>query len=541
MKTASMIRACIVALLGLSLPAAKAATTAINYQAQLSNNGQPANGEYDLRFMLFDSSAGGNQVGNALTNENVVVTGGLFAASLDFGPGIFVGDPLWMEIGVRAGANTGAFTALTPRQPVSSVPYALHAFSGNEGPQGPAGAQGPSGPTGPAGPQGPQGATGPQGPAGPIGPQGPQGANGPQGPAGPTGPQGLQGPQGPPGASPWGLNGLATYYDVGAVGLGTQNPAQRLDVRGLIQVQDTIRMDAGDAPMIVRQWDPFTSGTKSTHGRWGLFMEPNTLFLGVPGTDYGSVSRITLGGWLANSVRQDWMTILEGGNVGIGTANPDAGLHINFSSPFNRPHLHVHDASDNGFARLRMQTGARPFWDIALGTTPNATNQLRFYSDGNGDVMTLTPQGNLFVRVLTITGGADLAEPFPMSDDEIPKGALVVIDEGNPGQLKMSAEPYDTRVAGIVSGANGIKPGVTLRQEGALEGGENVALSGRVYALADAGFGAIKPGDLLTTSETPGHAMKAADRNKSQGAIIGKAMTGLKEGRGMVLVLVSLQ
>jgi hypothetical protein len=74
-----------------------------------------------------------------------------------------------------------------------------------------------------------------------------------------------------------------------------------------------------------------------------------------------------------------------------------------------------------------------------------------------------------------------------------------------------------------------------------LEGGQNVALSGRVYVLADAGTGPIKPGDLLTTSDTPGHAMKVADQSKAQGAILGKAMSGLKEGRGLVLVLVTLQ
>ena len=65
--------------------------------------------------------------------------------------------------------------------------------------------------------------------------------------------------------------------------------------------------------------------------------------------------------------------------------------------------------------------------------------------------------------------------------------------------------------------------------------------SGRVYPLADASLGAIKPGDLLTSSATPGHCMKASDRTHSQGAIIGKAMSGLTDGKGMVLVLVSLQ
>ena len=80
-----------------------------------------------------------------------------------------------------------------------------------------------------------------------------------------------------------------------------------------------------------------------------------------------------------------------------------------------------------------------------------------------------------------------------------------------------------------------------MHQEGALEGGQNVALSGRVYMLADASNGPIQPGDLLTTAATPGHAMKVTDHEKAQGAILGKAMSSLNEGRGMVLVLVSLQ
>jgi len=96
-------------------------------------------------------------------------------------------------------------------------------------------------------------------------------------------------------------------------------------------------------------------------------------------------------------------------------------------------------------------------------------------------------------------------------------------------------------VAGIVSGANGINPGIALKQEGALDQGENVALTGRVYVLADASHGSIEPGDLLTTSDTPGHAMKVTDHARAQGAILGKAMGSLKDGKGVVLVLVTLQ
>lgn len=142
-----------------------------------------------------------------------------------------------------------------------------------------------------------------------------------------------------------------------------------------------------------------------------------------------------------------------------------------------------------------------------------------------------------------IDGGCDLAEPFPFSaaEQEIPQGAVVVIDDANPGRLKMSDQRYDTRVAGIVSGANGINPGIQMHQEGVLEGGKNVALTGRVYVQADTSNGAIKPGDLLTTSGLPGHAMRVSDHAKAQGAILGKAMTGLSDGNGMVLVLVSLQ
>jgi hypothetical protein len=74
-----------------------------------------------------------------------------------------------------------------------------------------------------------------------------------------------------------------------------------------------------------------------------------------------------------------------------------------------------------------------------------------------------------------------------------------------------------------------------------MDGGQNVALSGRVYVRADASGGAIQPGDMLTTSDKPGHAMRVNDHTRAQGAVIGKAMSALLEGEGFVLVLVSLQ
>ena len=152
-------------------------------------------------------------------------------------------------------------------------------------------------------------------------------------------------------------------------------------------------------------------------------------------------------------------------------------------------------------------------------------------------------QQQLLCGPLTIRGGADLAEPFNITsgNGEVPQGAVVVIDEQNPGHLKLSDSPYDTRVAGVVSGANGVNPGIQMHQQGLIEGGKNVALTGRVYVQADASNGAIRPGDMLTTSSTPGYAMKVSDHARAAGAILGKAMTGLSEGKGMVLVLVTLQ
>ena len=153
----------------------------------------------------------------------------------------------------------------------------------------------------------------------------------------------------------------------------------------------------------------------------------------------------------------------------------------------------------------------------------------------------LNVSGPASVCTLTIRGGCDLAEPFKMKEETLEKGSVVVIDQEHPGQLKRSVQAYDKRVAGIVSGANGINSGISLHQEGALEGGQNVALSGRVYVLADAGNGEIEPGDLLTTSDIPGYAMKVTDPAKAQGAVLGKAMSGLSKGHGTVLVLVTLQ
>jgi hypothetical protein len=112
---------------GASPGAAATLGTAFTYQGRLMDGNLDANGSYDLRFMLYDVESGGTPVGPSLTNENVMVTNGLFTTTIDFGTGVFGGAARWLEIGVRTGASTGNFALLNPRPPLTPAPYAMYA------------------------------------------------------------------------------------------------------------------------------------------------------------------------------------------------------------------------------------------------------------------------------------------------------------------------------------------------------------------------------------------------------------------------------
>lgn len=215
------------------------------------------------------------------------------------------------------------------------------------------------------------------------------------------------------------------------------------------------------------------------------------------------------------------MIVNADGRTGIGTTAPAARLHVD--APEGEDVFRVRSVLSTGTTtRLIVLANG----NVGIGTT--APDQL------------LTVNGIAKVDVLQIAG-ADLAEKFPMSEEAKP-GMVVMIDPAHPGKLCVAKGAYNRKVIGIVSGANEFPAGAILGHYPGNESGVPIAMTGRVWVLADATRRAIEPGDMLTTAERSGYAMSVRDYRKAQGAVIGKAMTGLKKGEvGMVLVVVNLQ
>src|SRR5262249_46635528 len=129
-----------------------------------------------------------------------------------------------------------------------------------------------------------------------------------------------------------------------------------------------------------------------------------------------------------------------------------------------------------------------------------------------------------------ILANADCAEEFDVAqNDTVDPGTVVVIEDG---ALHPSDLAYDKRVAGVISGAGGLKAGITLDRKASGEDRMPVALLGKTFCKVDADHGSIEAGDLLTTSPTRGHAMRAADSVRAFGAVFGKALRSLEKGKG---------
>jgi hypothetical protein len=154
--------------------------------------------------------------------------------------------------------------------------------------------------------------------------------------------------------------------------------------------------------------------------------------------------------------------------------------------------------------------------------------------DGRMKVVDLEVSGDVLLT------NRDLAERFPAdSSVRTEPGTLMVLTDR--GTVAPSAGPYDPRVVGIVSGAGELRPAITLGAD--VDGAASVpiAMTGTAFCLVDAESSPVRVGDLLTTSPTAGHAMRAVDPQRAFGAVVGKALGGLCAGRGLVPVLVGLR
>lgn len=193
--------------------------------------------------------------------------------------------------------------------------------------------------------------------------------------------------------------------------------------------------------------------------------------------------------------------------------------------------------SDDGNTRIKLSGNGASGW---FGGDGQAGDVLLFSSSADN---TSSAAASIWLQGSTgdiVLRNADCAEEFEVRlGEDVGPGAVLVLDER--GGMALCTEAYDSCVAGVVSGADGVRPGIVL---GRVPGAKNrwpIALAGKVMCNVDASFGPIKVGSLLTTSTRPGYAMVATDRERAFGAVIGKAMAPLASGTGSVPVLVGLQ
>ncbi len=525
--------------------------TAWTYQGRLMDANGPADGLYDFEFKLWMDPCEivyPPQVGDTLTMNDLDVIDGYFTVLLDFNsPSAFNGYARWLEILVRPGDSNdvGDYVTLSPRQEVTPTPYSLqtrglfvdellnvgigttnpgYKFHINE--------------------------TDPSADLHPMIDNNfrhagliidcaanydtsvlfrEAGANKFMIQNDGTTDYGL-------GIFEYGGPGFVTVWKNGRVGIGTTSPGAGLHLKGtgypnsFMYLQSDADEDTG-----FRLYEDTTL-------KWHLFNESATDGLSIRNASYSSIL----------------FAEQSTGDIGLGITNPRTDLEILGTTglrvttgAYSSVYGDFKHATSGGLI-INSHAGGGSFADMSLQT--NATTRLFIDSGGKVGIgmgtevppERLTVRGNILVQnssgasVAEIGEGLDYAEGFDVTENaDIEAGTVLVIDSDNPGKLVLSQSAYDSKVAGIVAGAKGLGSGVRL---GVGQFDYDVALAGRVYCNVDATEAAVQAGDLLTTSGTAGHAMKATDYDRARGAILGKAMQKLQKGqKGQILVLVTLQ
>lgn len=317
-------------------------------------------------------------------------------------------------------------------------------------------------------------------------------------------------------------------------------------------------MPAFDEPVEIRQgWGDWIILRQNRNTQGGRFLLHNPWGNSDQPQGAADRNRLELGYRAADGSTRWGQLVVHGpsGKVGLGLVDPRTPLHvlgriatgldfnsagaITFFPPDGFAWFHI----DNGPAGGRPQGRLR----ISHGNTPGATELVSVLQNGRVGINTTTPRERLDVNGnIAVTGdiklfGADCAEEFTSAEAEAEPGTVMVLDDE--GAVRASTEAYDRRVAGVVSGAGEHRPGLVLDSGRAEEQEEcaRLALVGKVFCKVDAEPEPVVVGDLLTTSDRPGHAMKAADPGRAFGAVLGKALRPLCSGQALVPVLVALQ
>ena len=442
----------------------------ISYQGRLTDNaGEPLNGNYLMRFELYNSS----NVGSSLWNEtqDVNVSSGMYdvhlGSSSPLPQNLFANNNvLYLQVSIRN--TSGVYEVLSPRQRLTSAPYALQTANADT------------------------------------------------------------------------LGGITPGSFADASHLHDARYYTQTKVDTSLSGKSDIGHSHDSRYYTHTQVDnSLSSKSDITHNHDGRYLMAES----DPQVGLNTLNYIP--SWNGSALAKG--SIFDNGNIGIGTAVPDNKLHVKGVSKFELGGGSISMSTPGGWPGVIMYSPSGHRRDVivydnalvlAVGSSPDPPS----YNNG----IQILETGRVRLKVLEITGGSDLSEQFEIrehsQDSPLKPGLVVSIDSQRPGKLMVSNKPYDRKVAGVISGAGGVSPGMMMGQKDSVADGVHpVSLTGRVYCWADASQGRIEPGDLLTTSGVPGHAMKVFDHSRAHGAVIGKAMTSLDKGTGLVFVLVNLQ
>jgi hypothetical protein len=486
------------------LSAAATVGSLISYQGRLTEGGSLVTGDRDMVFRLYSNSSCATQVGSDIVRNDVSVEDGLFSVKLDVNQSDFNGQGLWLRVLVGG-------TATVDCDEIVPVPYALGlrpgaiiedassyvelnrsewgtfsrkygVFSESAGAAvlnyGVYGLASDSSGT----------------------------AYGVYGRSDSTSGQGVRGYATATSGATYGVYGRSdSASGAGVYGFSSSGTGVHAYSSGGVGVHAISDSDTA-------VWAETSGGFAAVDGR-------NTTGTGV----------------YASSDSGYGMHAISDSGVGVrAVSNSDTAVWAETSGGFaavdgrNTTGYGVYGRSDSGYGGYFR--GYNGVYAVATGA-----NGVALRAKGNVRILNSSD-----ATIIELGEGLDYTEGFDVSDEtEIAPGTVLVIDPGHPGELTTSDTPYDHKVAGIVAGAQGMGSAVRLAPD---QFDYDVALAGRVYCNVDATEAGVEPGDLLTTSATPGYAMKVTDYARAQGAILGKAMEGLGKGeKGQILVLVTLQ